>query len=181
MLMYSLQLPVGWQAPDFQLPDTAGNIYKFSQTAPKHGILIIFICNHCPYAEAAWPVLLSLYGKYQKRGIDFVAINPNDDKTYPEDSFEMMKQKVMELGISFPYLRDETGDVAKEYEAQCTPDVYLFNKEKKLYYHGRINDNWKEPDKVTRNDLDDALRRLFIGDRPPVEQFPSMGCSIKWK
>lgn len=181
MLMYSLQLPVGWPSPDFELPDTNGNLYKFSQITPKHGVLVIFICNHCPYAKAAWPILINLFNKYQKRGIDFVAINPNEDKTYPEDSFEMMKKKVVELGIAFPYLRDENQEIAKKYQAQCTPDLYLFNKEKKLYYHGRINDNWKEEAKVTRNDLDEALRRLFIGDRPPVEQFPSMGCSIKWK
>lgn len=180
MLMYSQQLPIGWQAPDFKLPDTGGNIYDFSQVAPKHGILVIFICNHCPYAKAAWPTLCNLAAKYQKRGFDFIAINPNNSKDYPDDDLEGMIKKVHDTGMTFPYLRDETGEIAKKYQVQCTPDIYLLNKEKKLYYHGRINDNWKEPATAARNDLDDALRRLFIGDRPPVEQFPSMGCSIKW-
>lgn len=180
-VLYSTALQVGWQAPDFTLPDTNGQTFRLYSQQPKHGTLIIFTCNHCPYAKAAWPLLIELANKYQKRGIQFVAINPNDEKAYPEDSFEVMKQRANQWGLPFPYLRDDSQEVAKTYQAQCTPDVYLLDKNKKLYYHGRINDNWKDPTKVTRNDLDEALRRLFIGDRAPVEQFPSMGCSIKWK
>ncbi len=180
-VLYSTQLQIGWKAPDFELPDTSGVIYKLYNRQPKIGILVIFTCNHCPYAKAAWPLLIELANYYQKRGIEFVAINPNDQNAYPEDSFEVMKQKVIEWSLPFLYLRDETQKVAKDFQAQCTPDIFLLNKEKKLYYHGRINDNWKDSSKVKRKDLDDALRRLFIGDRPPVEQFPSMGCSIKWK
>lgn len=180
-LLYSTQLEPGWQAPEFELPDTNGQIFKLNSQTPKRGILVVFTCNHCPYAKTAWPLLIDLAGKYQKRGIQFVAINSNDDSAYPEDSFEVMRQRANQWGLPFPYLRDENQEAAKAYQAQCTPDIFLFDKDKKLYYHGRINDNWKESTKVTRHDLDDALNRLFIGDRPPVEQFPSMGCSIKWK
>lgn len=181
MLLYSTQLPIGWPSPDFELSDTNGNLYKLSEKTLKYGILVVFTCNHCPYAKASWPCLSDLYQKYGKRGFEFVAINPNDDKAFPEDSLEVMKEKVIKEGIFFPYLRDETQEVAKNYQAQCTPDVYLFDNEKKLFYHGRINDNWKDPKSARRNDLDDALNRLLLGDKPPVEQFPSMGCSIKWK
>lgn len=171
MLLYSTQIKIGWQAPDFNLANARGGNYHLYSQNPKKGILIFFTCNHCPYAKAAWPILIDLYNVYKKKGIEFVAINPNDENDYSEDSF----------AIPFPYLRDETQDIAKAYQAQCTPDVYLFDSDKKLFYHGRVNDNWKDNNHVTRNDLDEALRRLFIGDRPPVEQFPSMGCSIKWK
>lgn len=181
VLLYSFKLPLGWQASDFSLKGIDDKVYKLVEIKPKIGILIVFTCNHCPYAQAAWPLLVKLYEKYYKKGIEFVAINPNDEESYPEDSFEKMKKKAKEWQIVFPYLRDETQEVAKAYQAQCTPDIYLFDANKKLFYHGRINDNWQNPLKVTRNDLDEALRRLCIGDKPPVEQFPSMGCSIKWK
>ncbi len=180
-LLYSLKLPIGWQAPDFALPDTKGQLYQLAKQKLKTGILVIFTCNHCPYAKAAWPILIGLYHQYQKKGIDFVAINPNDAQTYPEDSLKMMKKKVIDWQIPFPYLRDESQQVAKAYQAQCTPDLYLFDQEKKLFYHGRINDNWQDISKVKRHDLAEALHRLYSGDKPPVEQFPSMGCSIKWK
>ncbi len=179
--MYSNKIEAGWSAPDFELPDTLGNIYNLKHIAPKKGLLILFTCNHCPYAKASWPVIIGLHKKFKDKGFDFVAINSNDDSVYPEDSLEVMKQKVVDWKIPFPYLRDETQTVAKDYQAQCTPDVYLFDQDKKLFYHGRINDNWQDSANVTRHDLDEALRRMFIGDRPPVEQFPSMGCSIKWK
>lgn len=184
MLTYSNKVPVGWKAPDFKLPDTNGNIYQLYMNTPTLGTLIMFTCNHCPYAKAAWPLIIDLqkkYKYYQGKTIDFVAINSNSDEEYPEDSFNHMKKMVFDLKLEFSYLRDETQKTARNYQAQCTPDIYLLNKDKKLYYHGRINDNWKYPDKVKRFDLKDALDRLCVGDKPPVEQFPSMGCSIKWK
>lgn len=172
MLLYSTPLPVGWQAPEFELPDTKGNLYQLAKQQLKYGIVVIFICNNCPYAKAALPLLVKLHKKYHKKGFEFVAINPNDEKTDLKESFGE---------IPFPYLRDETQKVAKKYQAQCTPDTYLFNKDRKLFYHGRINDNWQDSKKVKRADLDDALNRLYVGDKAPIEQFPSMGCSIKWK
>ena len=181
MLLYSTQLQTGWVGPDFTLPSAKGDDYHFYIHHPKKGLVVFFTCNHCPYAKAAWPLLIDLYHKYNKKGFEFIAINSNDEKAYPDDSFEEMKNKVGEWSIPFPYLRDESQEIAKKYQAQCTPDVYLFDSQKKLFYRGRVNDNWKDPEKVTRNDLDESLKRLLIGDKPPVEQFPSMGCSIKWK
>ena len=100
---------------------------------------------------------------------------------YPEDSFEVMKEKVSEWGINFPYLRDESQEVAKKYGAVCTPDVFVYDQDRKLYYHGRVNDNWKEPEKVTKEELRNAITSLLEGKPQPTDQNPSMGCSIKWK
>lgn len=181
MLLYSTQSQTGWVGPDFTLPSAKGDDYHFYTHHPKKGLVVFFTCNHCPYAIAAWPLLIDLYHKYNKKGFEFIAINSNDEKAYPDDSFEEMKNKAGEWSIPFPYLRDESQEIAKKYQAQCTPDVYVFDSQKKLFYRGRVNDNWKEPEKATRNDLDESLKRILIGDKPPVEQFPSMGCSIKWK
>lgn len=182
VLLHSLYLPIGkFQAPDFNLPGTDGKYYSLSSFSKKKGLVIIFTCNHCPYAQAAWPLLIALALEYQEKGISFIAINPNDEISYPEDSFEVMKEKVSQWGINFPYLRDNTQEVARAYRAQCTPDIYVFDKERKLYYHGRINDNWQNPEKVTKEDLREALDCLLTDSPPPSEQFPSMGCSIKWQ
>ena len=143
-------------------------------------LVVVFTCNHCPYARAGWPLILNLHKKYQDK-VGFVAINPNDENVYPDDSFENMKKYAKEWGITFPYLRDETQQVARAYDAQCTPDVYMFGKDRKLVYRGRINDNWQDPSKVSRHDLDDALFAVASGKEVLKEQFPSMGCSIKWK
>lgn len=181
MLLYSTKLQPGWIGPDFTLKSAQGDDYHFYAHHPKKGTLVVFTCNHCPYAKASWPLIIKLYHKYSKKGFDFIAVNPNDEKEYPEDSFNEMIKKLKEWNIPFPYLWDEDQKVAKDYQAQCTPDIYLFDSSRNLFYHGRINDNWKEPGRVTRNDLDEALKRLSIGDKSPIEQFPSMGCSIKWK
>ncbi len=183
VLLYSEKLPLGWLAPDFSLPATDGRTYSLSSWQDKQGLLIVFTCNHCPYAKAAWPLLIDLYHQFG-RDIAFAAINPNDAESYPEDSFSAMQEKAAEWQIPFPYLRDESQEVARAYQAQCTPDVYLFKNDQgqfKLFYHGRINDNWQNPAKVKEKNLEQALLRLVQGGEPPVEQPPSMGCSIKWK
>lgn len=185
VLLKSTQLPVGeWKAPDFKLPGTDGETYSLSDFSHNKGLLVVFICNHCPYAKAAWPQLIALADEYKEKRIAFVGINPNDEVNYPEDSFEQMKQKVKEWGINFPYLQDKSQEVAKVYDAQCTPDVYLFkqkNKQFVLYYRGRITDNWQEPEKAESHDLKDAVDSLLAGSPPLTDQIPSMGCSIKWK
>lgn len=169
-----------FKAPDFSLPATDGKNYSLSSFAGNQGLVVVFTCNHCPYAQAAWPLLIKLAEEYNRKGIAFVAINPNDSSLYPDDSFESMKRKVVEWGINFPYLRDKSQKVAHAFQAQCTPDIYVFDKENKLYYHGRVNDNWQDESKATREDLKDALESLLSDNSPPKEQFPSMGCSIKW-
>ena len=175
---------MGSPAPDFRLPAAQGGEVSLDSAAEgKKGVLVIFTCNHCPYAKASWPLVIGLVGEFGE-GVGFVAINPNDADTYPEDSFEAMQKEVLERGIGFPYLYDESQEVAREYKAQCTPDVYVFkNDDGKLglFYHGRINDNWQHPEEVKEENARDALRALVSGGEPPSDQRPSMGCSIKWK
>lgn len=182
-LTNSYDLSLGWEAPDFQLQNTEGRTISPQNFKGKKGLVVIFTCNHCPYAKAAWPLAVELYRKFSD-DVGFVAVNPNDETTHPEDSFKVMKEKKVEWEIPFDYLRDETQEVAKAYKAQCTPDPYLFkNREEswRLFYHGRINDNWQDPDAVQEKSLEDALSALVSGQEPSKEQKPSMGCSIKWK
>jgi len=171
------------EAPDFSLLATDGKTYSLGDLLDKKALVLVFTCNHCPYAQAAWPLLIELYYQFRDTA-RFVAINSNDETTYPEDSFEAMKEKTEEWLIPFPYLRDESQDVARAYEAQCTPDVYAFRTESEkasLFYRGRIDDNWQEPQNATTHDLQDALRSLLSGSDAPTQQYPSTGCSIKWK
>lgn len=190
-LLHSENFPLGWPAVDFSLPDTAGANHSLADFKSR-GLLIAFTCNHCPYAIASWPLLIDLHKQFGEH-VDFVAINSNDEKAYPEDSYEEMKKKVQEWEIPFLYLRDKTQEVARAYQAQCTPDLYLFKNNEstqsnngnisnnfELFYHGRINDNWQKPDQVKEENLKDALERLISNQEPPIEQPPSMGCSIKW-
>ena len=127
-LAESVSVPENWEAVDFELKGTDGKIYSSKDFKDKEGLLIIFSCNHCPYAEASWPLLIELHKKFGEQ-ISFAGINPNDASMYPEDDFESMKELVEEKEIEFPYLVDETQETAKRYKAQCTPDLYLFKKE----------------------------------------------------
>lgn len=183
VLLNSKTLPMGWKAIDFDLPSTEGRFYTLSDFKDKDFLLIFFTCNHCPYAKASWPIIIGLSKLFVDK-VNFVAINPNDDKDHPDDSFETMKDKITEWGIPFPYLRDESQQIAKAYEAQCTPDIYLFKKDGEdfsLFYHGRVNDNWQKPEEVKEENLKEALEKITTGQNPPEIQHPSMGCSIKWK
>jgi thiol-disulfide isomerase/thioredoxin len=179
--MQSNTIPTGeFIAPEFSLPGTDGKIYTMSDFYDRSTLVVAFMSNHCPYALAAWPLLITLAKFYELKGVQIIAINPNDEKDTPEDSFEMMKEKVKEWGVTFPYLRDGYQEIAHAYKAVCTPDIYVFDQQRKLYYHGRINDRWQDQEKVTREDLKLALDHLLAGDPAPTEQIPSMGCSIKW-
>lgn len=182
-VLESQTVPVGWEVADFQLKNTDEKTVSPKDFADKKGLLVVFTCNHCPYAKAAWPLLIDLYHRY-KDEIAFVGVNPNDEERYPDDSFEEMKKKKVEWEIPFDYLRDETQEVAKTYKAQCTPDPYLFKNDGgvfKLFYHGRINDNWQDPQNIQERNLEDAASDLLSEKEPPVKQPSSMGCSIKWK
>ena len=143
--------------------------------------MVVFTCNHCPYAIASEDRLLELQSDYEARGVRLVAISSNDAEKYPDDSFDEMKARASDKGYNFPYLYDETQDVARAYDAACTPDVFVFDRERKLVYNGRIDDNWQEPDKVTHQDLRSVLDAALEGDAVGFEHVPSMGCSIKWK
>jgi peroxiredoxin len=180
VLLESVKIPLGSSIPEFTLNDPSGKTYQSDKLFTEKGLLVVFTCNHCPYAQAVWPRLLRLAQYAQGLKINTVAINPNINPNYPDDSPAEMAKRIQEWKIDFPYLVDEKQDVAKQFKAQCTPDIYLFNSKKELVYHGRIDDNWKDESAVTREELKEALNNLAIGNPISKEQRPSMGCSIKW-
>ncbi len=180
-LLESVNIASTTQMPGFELPDTQGNMWNFANLTGSKGLLVVFTCNHCPYAIAVWEriIALSIWAKTQ--GINSVAINSNIHPSYPEDSPEEMINKIKEWKIPFPYLIDSTQEVARQYQAQCTPDIYLVKKDQTLFYHGRLDDSWKEPQKVTKEELKIAIECLTLNKAFSEKQNPSMGCSIKWK
>ena len=180
-LVESISVALGTQMPSFELKDSSGKIYKGDQVYGLKGLLVAFTCNHCPYAQAIWSRLIQLAADIQKLGVNTVAVNPNIHPNYPEDAPGKMKEKIKEWGIRFPYLIDETQNVAREFQAQCTPDLYLFDSNRKLVYHGRLDDNWKEENKVKKQELKEAINHLVTGKPVASKQYPSMGCSIKWR
>ena len=180
-ILRSLPLALKTKMPAFSLNNPEGIEYKSEKLIGKKGLLIVFTCNHCPYAQAVWERVIDIAGQAKKIGINTVAINPNIHPDYPEDSSKGMKKLIKKLGIKFPYLVDSTQEVAKSYNAQCTPDIYLLDKKGSLFYHGRIDDNWQNPEKVKRRELLSAINSLANDLDSPKEQIPSMGCSIKWR
>ena len=180
-LLESIKIPLGTQMPDFELNDPYGKSYKSAELFGDRGLLVIFTCNHCPYAIAVWPRVIRLAKYALGMRVNTIAVNPNINPEFPDDAPDKMIEKIKELGIEFPYLVDETQKTADMFKAQCTPDIYLFNKEHKLVYHGRIDDNWKEEDKVTREELKEAMNNMAAGRPIDSKQMPSMGCSIKWR
>jgi hypothetical protein len=179
-LLESIEIPLETTLPSFMLSDPDGRSYESSSLFGEKGLLIIVTCNHCPYAKAVWPRAIRI-GEYARTlGIHSAAINPNINPAYPDDSPAEMKKKILEWKIPFPYLIDADQTVARSLQAQCTPDVYLFDSRQKLVYHGRIDDNWLDESKVTREELKEAITALAQGIPVPAQQLPSMGCSIKW-
>ncbi|ABA89130.1 peroxiredoxin-like family 1 protein [Syntrophotalea carbinolica DSM 2380] len=180
-LVYSQDMPIGSAMPAFRLKDPYGHLFGSDELFGRKGLLVVFSCNHCPYANAQWPRLVALAAEFKSRGIACVAINSNIHPDYPEDAPSAMKRKIAALQIDFPYLVDDTQQVARDFAAQCTPDPYLFDAAGFLVYHGRIDDNWKDEGKVTRHNLRDAMEALVHGAPCLEVQSPSMGCSIKWR
>jgi peroxiredoxin len=180
-LLKSINIPLGTKAIDFCLKGVDGKMHSPADYKDKDVLVIVIMCNHCPYVQAVDDRLVHLQEKFAKRNVQFIGINPNDDIVYPEDNFENMIKRASEKGYNFPYLRDDDQSIARQYQAQCTPDIYVYDKERELCYHGRVDDNWQEPNKVTSHDLNDAIEALLNGKRPSADQHPSMGCSIKWK
>lgn len=179
-LLESILIPLGTKMPEFKLKDPNGKEYDGSKLYGERGLLVVFTCNHCPYAIAVWSRVVQIAKYARGMKINTIAINPNINPDYPDDSPENMKKKIKELAVDFPYLVDETQEAARAFKAQCTPDIYLFNKEKELIYHGRIDDNWQDESKVTREELKEAMNAYASGLALPKKQYPSMGCSIKW-
>lgn len=180
-LIESIDIPLGSKIKKFNLPDPDGQTFSSGELFGHKGLLVVFTCNHCPYAIAIWDRLIELGKEAKKLGVETVAINPNIHPDYPDDSPEKMKEKIVEWGIPFPYLIDESQEIAKAFKAQCTPDLYLFNKEHELVYHGRLDDNWQNPSEVQKEELKEAIVALSEGKEISSDQKPSMGCSIKWK
>jgi len=175
-------LPLGTQAPDFELPNVDGRLVGLAEAAGPQGTVVMFICNHCPFVKHVADQLASLSRDYQPRGIGFVAISANDVASHPADSPEQMVREAEERGYCFPYLYDETQDVAKEYHAACTPDFYLFDGQRKLVYRGQLDASRPGSDiPVTGSDLRAAMDAVLAGRAPLADQKPSIGCNIKWK
>ena len=178
-LTESTMVKLGSVAPYFNLPDTLGKNVSI-EDFDSELLIIVFTCNHCPYAKAVEERLIKL-GKEYKNDVDFVLISSNDSENYPEDSPKKMAERHTEKGYPFPYLYDETQEVAKAYSAVCTPDIFLYNEDRKLKYRGRIDDNWQNPEQVEREELKMAIEAVLNGKTIDFEQKPSMGCNIKWK
>ncbi len=183
--MVSLTTPVcdfGWQAPDFKLPGVDGKNWTLQDAMGANGLLVMFICNHCPYVKAIRSRLVrDLSELKENHGIHAIAIMSNDAAEYAEDSFDNMRIAATEFNFPFPYVLDETQQIAKNYGAVCTPDFFGFNRNFELQYRGRFDESRKEtaPDGV-RRDLFEAMQEVAATQRGPVAQIPSMGCSIKW-
>jgi len=174
-------MQLGTPAPPFELPGVDGAVWSLGSFADAEALVVVFTCNHCPYAKAAEARLVELQRDYGPRGVRLCAINSNDAVAYPDDSFEAMKARAAERGFPFPYLWDESQEVARAYDAACTPDIFVFDAARRLAYNGRLDDSWQDPAAVTRRDLRDALDRVLEGKPVDFEVVPSMGCSIKWK
>lgn len=181
VLLESNAPELGSEAPDFSLPATDGKTYGLDHFQEASVLVVMFICNHCPYVKAVIDRLVDLGEAWPSDQVAFVAISSNDAERYPADSFENMSAWAKEKNFSFPYLYDESQEVARAYKAVCTPDFFVYDRDRRLAYAGRLDDNWKAPEQVQRRDLQDAIHALLDGERPNKEQHPSMGCSIKWK
>ena len=178
----STMLPLGKPAPNFSLPNTEGKTVSLGDFAGAPALLVIFMCNHCPYVKHIADALARLAKEYQDRGVAVVGINTNDARSFPEDSPEQMAAEVQRRGYTFPYLYDETQQVAKAYRAACTPDFYVFDKDRKLVYRGQMDSSRPQSGiEVTGEDLRAALDAVLAGQPVPEQQKPSLGCNIKWK
>ena len=181
--MPALNTPVcefGWKAQNFSLLSTSNEIVELNKARGQNGTLIMFICNHCPYVVSALDEIIFEAKELIKNDIAVIAISSNDVSTHPDDSFENMQALSVDKKLPFPYLYDETQEVAKAYDAACTPDFFGFNSELSLQYRGRLNNKRESPNEI-RRELYSAMIEIAKTGKGPREQIPSMGCSIKWK
>ncbi len=172
-------LDLGASAPDFDLPGTDGERHSLSSFGDKPILVVMFWCNHCPYVKSYEERAVAIQKDYAAKGVQLVAINSNDDRAYPEDSFPEMQKRTRDKGFNFPYLRDEAQTVVESYGGVCTPHVFVFDDSRRLRYRGRIDDS-KDPTKVTTHDLRNALDDLLAGSDVRVPDTRPFGCSIKW-
>jgi peroxiredoxin len=180
--MTSSMLPLGTKAPRFRLPDPQGKLVSSDDFPGAPALVVVFICNHCPYVKHVRPVLAELAKEYQGRGVAIVAISSNDVAAFPDDSPEKMAEEIKLAGYTFPYLYDESQEVARAYQAVCTPDFFLFDHDHRLVYRGQFDDTRPNSGRTpTGADLRGALDALLAGRAVSTDQKPSMGCGIKWK
>ncbi len=183
-LTYSTASKSGDLAPSFKLPGVDGKTYSLDDFKSAKGLIVVFMCNHCPYVVAVQGRINALAREFAAKGVQLIGINSNDSKKYPDDGFEAMKVRAREEGYVFPYLFDETQSVARAYDAACTPDPYVYeNVEGKflLRYRGRIDDSWKDESAVKHRELAEAVQAMLSGKPISADQKPSMGCNIKWR
>ena len=181
MATESKPVELGFPCPDFRLPSVDGSAVARDDFASTPVLGVFFYCNHCPYAKAIEGRLIELERDYRGKGFCFVAISANDAATYPEDSFANMKKRAEMRGYRFPYLHDESQSVARAFGAVCTPDLYVFDRDRKLAYHGRLDDSPMDPSKVGRRELREAVDAILAGRTAGPHQNPCIRCSIKWK
>jgi peroxiredoxin len=181
MAIESEPIALGTPAPPFRLPGVDGRAHSLDDAAGAKAAVVMFICNHCPYVQAVENRLIALGRELGPKGASFFAIMPNDVRRYPDDHPDRLRERAEGKGYPFPYLYDESQEVARAYGAVCTPDIFVFGPDRKLAYHGRIDDSWKNEAAVTRHELRDAIQAVLDGRAPSPDQIPSMGCSIKWK
>jgi peroxiredoxin len=175
----SVGLALGSHAVDFHLKGIDSKSYSLKDFADKKALVVVFSCNHCPYVQAYEDRMVQLQKDYSGKAVTLIAINSNDDHDYPEDSFENMIKRAKEKGFNFPYLRDESQDIARKYGAICTPHIFAFDQDRTLQYKGRIDDN-RYPGQVKTNDLRNALDAMLAGKKPATQETRPFGCSIKW-
>ena len=179
--MQENKLKIDSLIPDFSLTGVDDKIYSLKDFSDKKILIVIFSCNHCPYVQAYEDRIIALQNEFEKDGVQIVAINSNDDVKYPDDSFEEMKKRAELKKFNFRNLRDETQEIAKAFGATHTPQIFLFDKNRKLKYEGKIDDNWQEPGKVKSAYLRDAILEVLNDKEVSVPETFSIGCTIKWK
>jgi peroxiredoxin len=174
-------LGIGQKAIPFSLVGVDDHRHALDEQPRKNAIVLIFSCNHCPYVRAWEDRMVQIQADYAQRGVQLIAINANDDSKYPDDSFPRMKERAREKNFNFLYLRDETQETARAYGAERTPEVFLFDKELTLRYHGSIDDNYDDPAAVKNRYLRNALDMVLAGKEPPIAETQPIGCTMKWR
>lgn len=179
--MATKTLKLGSPAPDFNLTGVDDKSYSLDSFSDKQALIVIFSCNHCPYVKAYEGRIKAIQKDYKSKEVEVAAINSNEAVGYPEDSFDEMKKRAKTENFNFTYLRDEEQSVARAYDATHTPEIFLFDKNRRLAFHGKIDDNWQEPDKAVNHYLRNALDQLLAGKEISVPETFTIGCTIKWK
>lgn len=179
-LTHTPNADIGSKCPYFDLPGVDGKRYSLASFDQSRALVVMFICNHCPYVKAIEDRLIQLGHDLKKQNVAVVGICSNDPVDYPEDSFEKLAQRALQKQYSFTYLHDLSQSTAKSFGAVCTPDFFVYDQDRRLQYRGRLDDSWKEPSQVTSRELFDAAVQISKGQGGPQKQTSSMGCSIKW-